>query len=324
MNEEELSFAKTLDRGEKLFEQYAIIASKTPEQTLSGKDVWRLYDTYGFPVDLTRLMAEEAGLKIDEEGFERAKEESREASKGSGTKDGKTLVKLDVHALSELDQNDAIPKTNDEFKYGLENVKAKVVGIYDGSKFVDSIEDPSIQYGILLDKTPFYAEQGGQEYDTGKLVIDGKLEFNVANVQVYAGYVLHTGNIVDGKLNVGDEIIATYNELRRWPIRNNHTGTHILNFALREVLGDGVDQKGSLVAPEKLRFDFSHKQAVTAKELEKIEAISNKYIKNNDKVYYKDVSLTKAKEINGLRAVLEKLILIQLELFLLVYWLMIY
>ena len=99
LNEEELSFAKTLDRGEKLFEQYAIIASKTPEQTLSGKDVWRLYDTYGFPVDLTRLMAEEAGLKIDEEGFERAKEESREASKGSGTKDGKTLVKLDVHAL---------------------------------------------------------------------------------------------------------------------------------------------------------------------------------------------------------------------------------
>ena len=98
-------------------------------------------------------------------------------------------------------------------------------------------------------------------------------------------------------------VIATYDELRRWPIRNNHTGTHILNFALREVLGDGVDQKGSLVAPEKLRFDFSHKQAVTAKELEKIEAISNKYIKNNDKVYYKDVSLTKAKEINGLRAV---------------------
>lgn len=94
LNEEELSFAKTLDRGEKLFEQYAIIASKTPEQTLSGKDVWRLYDTYGFPVDLTRLMAEEAGLKIDEKGFEVAKEESREASKGGASKNASSLIKL--------------------------------------------------------------------------------------------------------------------------------------------------------------------------------------------------------------------------------------
>ena len=117
LNEEELSFAKTLDRGEKLFEQYAIIASKTPEQTLSGKDVWRLYDTYGFPVDLTKLMAEEAGLKIDEEGFEKAKEESREASKATNNKAGVSLIKLDVHALSELDGNDKVPKTDDSFKY---------------------------------------------------------------------------------------------------------------------------------------------------------------------------------------------------------------
>ncbi|KAG7660472.1 ALA1 [[Candida] subhashii] len=303
LNEEEVSFSKTLDRGEKLFEQYAIIASKTPEQTLSGKDVWRLYDTYGFPVDLTRLMAEEAGLKIDEPGFEKAKEESREASKGTGNKNAANLIKLDVHALSELESDESIPKTDDEFKYGTENIQANIVGIYDGSGFVSSIEDPAKQYGILLDKTPFYAEQGGQEYDTGKLVIDGKVEFNVTNVQVYAGYVLHTGNIIEGELAVGDEVIATYDELRRWPIRNNHTGTHILNFALREVLGDGVDQKGSLVAPEKLRFDFSHKQGLTTPELTKVESICNQYIKDNKEVFYKDVSLGEAKEINGLRAV---------------------
>ncbi|KAI5965993.1 ALA1 [Candida margitis] len=303
LNEEELSFAKTLDRGEKLFEQYAIIASKTPEQTLSGKDVWRLYDTYGFPVDLTRLMAEEAGLKIDEEGFEVAKEESREASKGAGSKNASSLVKLDVHALSDLEGK--VAKTDDSAKYGLENIKAKVLAIYDGSKFVDSIQqsEEGTQYGILLDKTPFYAEQGGQEYDTGKLVIDGKTEFNVENVQVYAGYVLHTGFVLEGKLNVGDEVIAAYDELRRWPIRNNHTGTHVLNYALREVLGDDVDQKGSLVAKEKLRFDFSHKQALTPKELEKVEDISNQYIRDNKQVYYKDVSLAEAKGINGLRAV---------------------
>ncbi|EGW30611.1 alanyl-tRNA synthetase, cytoplasmic [Spathaspora passalidarum NRRL Y-27907] len=302
LNEEEVSFAKTLDRGEKLFEQYAIIASKTPEQTLSGKDVWRLYDTYGFPVDLTRLMAEEAGLKIDEPGFERAKEESREASKGTGTKNGTTLIKLDVHALSSL-ETELVPKTDDEYKYGTENIEAKIVSIYDGAEFVTKINDSTKQYGILLDKTPFYAEQGGQEYDTGKLVIDGKSEFTVDNVQVYGGYVLHTGTITEGELSVGDSIIASYDELRRWPIRNNHTGTHVLNYALREVLGDSVDQKGSLVAPEKLRFDFSHKQALSTAELEKVEAISNKYIKDNKTVYYQDVSLSQAREINGLRAV---------------------
>lgn len=302
LHEEEVSFSKTLDRGEKLFEQYAIIASKTPEQTLSGKDVWRLYDTYGFPVDLTRLMAEEAGLKIDEEGFEKAKEESRLASMATTSKGGEQLVKLDVHALGELDSNGTVPKTDDSAKYGLDNIKAKIVAIYDGQGFVDSISEPK-QVGILLDKTPFYAEQGGQEYDQGSLVIDGVSEFSVKNVQVYAGYVLHTGSLVEGKLSVNDEVIAAYDELRRWPIRNNHTATHVLNYALREVLGDGVDQKGSLVAPEKLRFDFSHKQALKPAELQKVEDISNEYIRANKQVYSKEVSLAEAREINGLRAV---------------------
>ncbi|KAG7196105.1 Alanine--tRNA ligase [Scheffersomyces spartinae] len=303
LNEEEVSFAKTLDRGEKLFEQYAIIASKTPEQTLSGKDVWRLYDTYGFPVDLTRLMAEEADLKIDEAGFEKAKEESREASKAGGNKASVELVKLDVHALSELDSNSKILKTDDSFKYGVENVKSTILAIYNGSEFVDTIDNEEKQVGIILDKTPFYAEQGGQIYDTGKIVIDGKSEFNVTNVQVYGGYVLHTGFLIEGSLSVNDSVISTYDELRRWPIRNNHTGTHVLNYGLREVLGDGVDQKGSLVAPEKLRFDFSHKQALTPKELEQVEDICNAYIKENKQVFYKDVSLDTAKEITGLRAV---------------------
>ncbi|CAN3354615.1 alanine--tRNA ligase [Diutina catenulata] len=301
LNEEEVSFSKTLERGEKLFEQYAIVASKTPEQTLSGKDVWRLYDTYGFPVDLTRLMAEEAGLSIDEQGFEVAKEEAKEASKGHGSKSGEALVKLDVHALSELDGK-ATPKTDDSAKYGADNTKSKIVALYNGSEFVDTISGDA-QFGILLDKTPFYAEQGGQEYDTGAIVIDGKSEFAVANVQVYGGYVLHTGRLVEGEFSVGDQVIASYSEERRWPIRNNHTGTHVLNYALREVLGDGVDQKGSLVAPEKLRFDFSNKAALTPAQLEKVEDVSNQYIKDNREVFAEDVPLATAQEINGLRAV---------------------
>ncbi|CDK27200.1 unnamed protein product [Kuraishia capsulata CBS 1993] len=304
LDEEEASFARTLDRGEKLFEQYAIIASKTPEQTLSGKDVWRLYDTYGFPVDLTRLMAEEAGLKIDEEGFEKAKLASWEASKGAGKTAGKALLKFDVHALGKLDSDGTVPKTDDSPKYGLENVKAEIVAIYNG-EFLDSTEGiaEGEQIGILLDKTPFYAEQGGQEFDTGKIVIDGVAEFNVENVQQYAGYVLHTGYVVEGSFAVKSSVIAGYDELRRWPIRNNHTGTHILNFALREVLGDGVDQKGSLVSAEKLRFDFSHKAALSLKEIERVENICSEQIKSNVQVFSKPVELDTAKKISGLRAV---------------------
>lgn len=305
LNEEEQSFSRTLDRGEKLFEQYAEHAKKNGQTKLNGKDVWRLYDTYGFPVDLTRLMAEEAGLEIDEQEFETARLASKEASKGGKRSTGKDLLKLDVHSLATLEGNDAVPRTDDHYKYLPGDVNSKVTAIYVDGNFVDNTKDipEETQIGVLLDKSNFYAEQGGQEYDTGKIVIDGKTEFEVENVQTYAGYVLHTGYIKYGSLSVGDEVVAGFDELRRWPIRNNHTGTHILNFALREVLGDSVDQKGSLVNPEKLRFDFSHKAALSLKEVEKVEDISNQYIIKSVPVYAKDVALAEAKEIAGLRAV---------------------
>lgn len=302
LDEEEASFAKTLDRGEKLFEKYAEEALKKSDKTLDGQQVWRLYDTYGFPVDLTELMAEELGLKIDAVGFEKSKKESYEASKKGGKKGASTLVKLNVHELSELNEN-KVTKTDDSFKYGLENIDATVLKIHDGEKFVDSMTELGKQYGVILDKTCFYAEQGGQEFDTGKLVIDGRAEFNVENVQLYNGYVFHTGSLGDGQLSVGETIIASYDELRRHPLKNNHTGTHILNYALRAVLEGDIDQKGSLVAPEKLRFDFSHKRALSYEELGEVERISNEQIKKNLNVYYKDVPLELAKTISSVRAV---------------------
>lgn len=302
LNEEEVSFAKTLDRGERLFEKYADAATKSGKKTLDGLQVWRLYDTYGFPVDLTELMAEEKGLTIDGPGFEKAKQESYEASKRGGKKDGLDLLKLNVHEISELN-NEKIPKTNDAYKYGMENVDSTILKLHDGTKFVNDISEPGKKYGVILDKTCFYAEQGGQEYDTGKLVIDDVAEFNVDNVQLYNGFVFHTGSLVEGKLSVGDKIIASYDELRRFPIKNNHTGTHILNFALREVLGNDIEQKGSLVAAEKLRFDFSHKKAMAIDEIIKVEDICNRQIKENMDVYYKDVPLGDAKNIYSVRAV---------------------
>ncbi|KAI4149072.1 MAG: hypothetical protein L6R39_002608 [Caloplaca ligustica] len=198
-----------------------------------------------------------------------------------------------------------VTKTDDDAKFGRSNITARVQTIYHSKKFHTSTADlPSdTQIGIILDRTNFYAEQGGQENDTGKLIIDGVAELEVSNVQVYGGYVLHTGFMKYGNFSAGDEVICEYDELRRWPIRNNHTGTHILNFALREVLGDGIEQRGSLVAAEKLRFDFSHKAAVSDAELEKLEDISTRYIRQNCAVYAKDVPLATARQIQGIRAV---------------------
>ena len=304
LGEEEISFAKTLDRGEKQFENYAARSQKEGKKSLHGADVWRLYDTFGFPVDLTRLMAEERGLSIDDNEFEAARLQAKEASKGE-KKAASDLLKLDVHDLGELEVMPQVTKTNDSAKYGRDNITGKIQAIYHAKKFHDSTKDipEGDQLGLILDKTNFYAEQGGQEYDTGRIVIDGQAELDVQNVQLYAGYVLHTGYMKYGKFDVGDEALCEYDELRRWPIRNNHTGTHILNFALREVLGDGIDQKGSLVAQEKLRFDFSHKAGVSDKDLQAIEEISTEYIRQSCTVYAKDVPLSIAREIAGVRAV---------------------
>lgn len=304
LDEEEKSFAKSLDRGEQMFEKYAQKAKVKGSNDLPGDDVWRLYDTYGFPVDLTRLMAEERGLNINDKEVEEAQEKAREASKGD-KKATAALVKLDVHDLGALDNMNDVPKTDDSAKFGRENITAVIKAIYHNKKFLKSTTEvpQGEQFGVLLDRTNFYAEQGGQEYDTGRLLVDGVAEIQVENVQVYAGYVLHTGYIKYGELEVGSEVIAEYDELRRHPIRNNHTGTHVLNYALREVLGNEVDQKGSLVAPEKLRFDFSHKSAIENAQLEKIEKISTEYIHQNTEVYAKDVPLATAREIRGVRAV---------------------
>ncbi|OQN95605.1 Alanine--tRNA ligase [Cryoendolithus antarcticus] len=304
LDEEELSFAKTLDRGEVMFEKYAEQCKQRDSKELSGADVWRLYDTYGFPVDLTKLMAEERGLSIDDDAVHEAQEKAREASKGE-KKSSAELGKFSVHDINTIENMEDVPKTDDSSKFLRENVSGTVKAIFHGGKFLQSTADApeGEQLGIVLDKTCFYAEQGGQEFDMGRILIDGEAEIDVQNVQVYAGYVLHTGFMSYGALKTGDNVLCQYDELRRQPIRNNHTGTHILNFALREVLGEDVNQRGSLVAPEKLRFDFSHKAGCTDAELEKIEEISTSYIRQNSEVYSTDVPLATARNIEGVRAV---------------------
>ncbi|GFP56650.1 alanine-tRNA ligase [Trichoderma asperellum] len=304
LDEEEEAFSRTLDRGEAQFERYAAKAAKDNVKKLDGDVVWRLYDTFGFPVDLTKLMAEERGLDIDEAEVAVAREKAREASKA--VKDSvQTFAKLDVHQIAELDTQLKVPRTNDDAKYLKGDSKGKVQYIFNGKTFTKSTKDipPNTAIGVLLDKTNFYAESGGQVADTGRIVIDDVVEFKVMDVQDFGGYVLHSGYIEYGELNSDDEVICEYDELRRSPIRNNHSGTHILNHSLREVLGEDVNQKGSLVDNDKLRFDFSHKTQVKLDELKKIEELSNKDIRANFKIYAKDVELDLALQIEGLRAV---------------------
>ncbi|PBP21002.1 tRNA synthetase class II [Diplocarpon rosae] len=303
LDEEEEAFARTLDRGEKMFEKYAAHAIKSNFKKLSGDDVWRLYDTFGFPEDLTKIMAEERGLETDDAEIEIAKERARLASMAV-KETSQTFAKFDVHQIAELDKT-GVPRPNDDAKFAKGDCTAKVLLIYDGKDFLKSTEgiESGKSLGVLLDKTNFYAEQGGQVADTGKILIDGVAEFKVLDVQAYGGYIVHNGYLDYGSLKAGDEIICEYDEVRRQPIRNNHTGTHILNHSLREYLGEDINQKGSLVDQDKLRFDFSHKSQVSLSELKKIEDSSNAYIKQNCEIYTKDVDLDVAKNIEGVRAV---------------------
>lgn len=307
MNEEEEAFSRTLDRGEKLFDGYLQKALQAKATHLSGADVWRLYDTYGFPVDLTRLMAEENGILVDEEEFSKQQEAAKalsRAGKGTGAGAGE-VVAFDVHDIAAVEAKGTVPKTDDSAKYLNGNINAHIKLIYRNHEFPENtagIEEQK-SFGILLDCTNMYAEQGGQEYDTGSITVDGKAEFVVENVQVYGGYVLHTGYLKYGTLQVNDEVVVQFDELRRWPLRNNHTGTHVLNYALREILGTVVDQKGSLVAPEKLRFDFTSKVGMTPQQINEADLIVSDFIKRNLSVYSQEVPLSIAKEINGLRAV---------------------
>ena len=304
LDEEEVAFAVTLDRGEKQFEKYAAIAVKAGDNKLSGADVWRLYDTFGFPEDLTKLMAEERGLTINEAEVEVAREKAREASKA--VKEAvQTFPKLNVHQIAELENTIKLSRPDSEAKHVRGDAQGKVELVFTGSEFRTTSKElpPKTPLGLLLDKTNFYAESGGQVADTGRIIIDGVAEFKVLDVQEYGGYIVHNGYLEYGELTAGDEVICEYDELRRQPIRNNHTGTHVLNHALREVLGEEVNQKGSLVDQDKLRFDFSHKSQVTLEEIKKIEDMSNADIRRDLKTYTKDVDLDLAREIEGVRAV---------------------
>ncbi|XP_047480705.1 alanine--tRNA ligase, cytoplasmic-like isoform X1 [Penaeus chinensis] len=311
INEEELQFLKTLDRGHKLLKR--TIDKLGGSTVVPGDVAWRLYDTYGFPVDLTQLMAEEKGLAVDMDKFEVSKKEAQEKSRGEN-KDKDNSFRLDVHAIEDL-KDRKVPFTDDSFKYmytageavdspyNFEVTNSKVIAIRYNNQFVDEVKS-GYRCGIVLDKTNFYAESGGQMYDEGFMVKigDEETEFKVESVEVKGGFVCHIG-VVEGTIKLGDEMNMSIDWERRRHLMNNHTGTHILNFALRQVLASEADQRGSLVAPDRLRFDFTNKGAMTVDQVKKAEEICRQMVKENKPVYAKTASLYVAKSIQGLRAV---------------------
>lgn len=315
INEEEEMFLKTLSRGRNLLNR--TINKLDNASIIPGDIAWRLYDTYGFPVDLTQLMCEEKNMTVDMQGYEESKKRAQLLSQGKAGSVEDT-INLDVHAITQL-QNEGLQATDDSFKYNynanssdllteysFESCIGEVVRLRHNKEFVNQVTS-GMECGVILDKTCFYAEQGGQIYDEGFLVKmnDESTEFAVKNVQVRGGYVMHIGTL-EGTLKVGDKVTLHIDGARRRLIMNNHTGTHVLNFALRSVLGTEADQRGSLVAPDKLRFDFTNKSALSINQIKDTEICTQNMIAKNEKVYAKESQLAVAKSIQGLRAVFEE------------------
>ncbi|KAK2664774.1 hypothetical protein Ddye_003348 [Dipteronia dyeriana] len=297
---EEASFGKTLLKG---IEKFKKATQDVQGKILSGQDAFILWDTYGFPLDLTQLMAEERGLLVDIDGFHEEMNEARERSRNAQNKQAGGAIVLDADATAALHKG-RVSATDDSYKFSwFQEHESVIKAIYTGSKFIESASS-SNEVGLVLESTSFYAEQGGQIFDTGS--IEGPFgSFQVCNVQIYGGFILHIGSLTDetGRLSVGKNIICKVDYDRRKLIAPNHTCTHMLNFALREVLGNHVDQKGSIVLPEKLRYDFSHGKPIDPEHLRRIESIVNEQIKAELDVFAKEATLADAKRINGLRAV---------------------
>ncbi|KAJ8537036.1 hypothetical protein K7X08_035437 [Anisodus acutangulus] len=298
--DEETSFGRTLLHG---IEKFKKAAQEVEGKQFSGQEAFVLWDTYGFPLDLTQLMAEEQGLMVDLDGFNVAMDAARERSRNAQNKNGGGAIAMDADATAALHKK-GVAATNDIFKFTwFQDHESEIKAIYTGREFLGSAVAGD-EVGIILESTSFYAEQGGQIYDTGSLESPSG-PFQVCNVQIYGGFILHIGSFSGQahKFSVGDKVICKVDYNRRMLIAPNHTCTHMLNFALKEVLGDHVDQKGSIVLPEKLRFDFSHGKPVKPEELRTIESIVNEQIKSELGVFSKEAKLSDAKSIKGLRAV---------------------
>ena len=294
-NEEE-SFAKTIDAGLGIFDRMLASHKEKGETLFSGADAFKLYDTYGFPLDLTREMAEEEGMQVDEEGFLALMKEQRERARAARAKDDTAWAGLDLG----LDNQPTVFTGYDSM-----NGEGKILAIVAEEELRSSIA-AGVEASIVLDSTPFYAEMGGQSADRGLLIYKDAV-FEIMDVQKNkAGKVLHSGRMVSGTLSVGDTVKGCVDTQRRKAISRAHSATHLLHKALRTVLGDHVHQAGSLVEPDRLRFDFTHFSAMKPDELASVERMVNEAILEGYEIHVNEMPVEEAKSLGAMALFGEK------------------
>ncbi len=291
LHKEEQRFAETLEQGMRILED-AIAAMQG--DVIDGETVFKLYDTYGFPVDLTADVAREKNLQIDQAGFEKAMQAQRERARASSQFNASgSAFKLGDYPATRF------------LGYERYTAEAKVIAILQRDEAIDQLENGD-RAVVILDQTPFYAESGGQVGDVGFIRVGDETEFEVSDTQKQNDVYLHVGHLRNGELSLGDEVTGAIDEGYRRAVMLNHSATHLMHAALRKVLGTHVQQKGSLVAADRLRFDFSHYQPLERDEIIAIEQWVNDQIRGNLETRTETMDMEAAKQAGAIALFGEK------------------
>ena len=289
---EEQRFQETLDQGIVLLERLIERLKERGDKVLPGTDVFRLYDTYGFPVELTKEISAEEDIEVDEDGFQQAMEQQRERARSARTSYGYLGTNVDAY-------KDIREQVEVEFiGYNSLETSTKVVALLVDDQQVDVVNQGQ-KVSVVLEKTPFYAEGGGQVGDSGTITSkDGQISIEDVKKPL-EGIVVHKGVVSSGQIKVGDTVIASVYQKERLDTARNHTATHLLHKALKQIIGEHANQSGSYVAPERLRFDFTHFEALTKEQLFEIERLVNETIMKNIPLEAIETSIDKAQEMGA-------------------------
>lgn len=286
---EEENFNKTIDQGLVILSDLESRLVKEGKTCLDGEDAFRLYDTYGFPIDLTNEILEEKGFTVDMDGFNNAMNKQKETARGARKEtnymgaDATVYDKIDTRITSEFVGYDTL------------ETESEITVLTTSEDITDTLAE-GMEGTIIVNKTPFYATMGGQQGDTGVIICNGSVFEVIDTIRLKGGRVGHVGKVTAGSFKVGDKVTLTVDEKKRIDTAKNHSATHLLQEALRIVLGNHVEQAGSLVTPDRLRFDFTHFQPMTEEEIEKVEAIVNEQIEKSIDVETKVLAIEDAKK----------------------------